>query len=114
MFMGEVRSKSVGRIAVGVILSLWILGCHAVQEPSAEPQATTPSASIAPAAVAPPAGQNPFEAFKALLSDRRAKPVMLGAGGLLAAILLTVGLAKILRGDAPEAQPANNGSVRGA
>ncbi len=109
----EDGSTSAGRAALGAVLSLWILGCSGVPAPPEEPQGAAPPASAA-AAVVPPAGPDPMETFKVLLSDRRAKPAMLGAGGLLAAVLLAVGIGKVLRGDSAEAHPANNGSGRGA
>jgi len=114
MFTNQGTSHGACRFAAAAILWLGILGCAGAPTPPAEPPAAAPPTSVAPAAIAPSAEQAPLEALKALLADRRAKPVLLGAGGLLAAILLGLGLAKVLRGDVPEARPADSGNDRRA
>jgi hypothetical protein len=87
-----------------VLLLLALLGCAGVQTPP-EPEATPPSPPGASASVAVPAGETPIEVLKGLLSDRRAKPALIGAGALLGALVLAVALGKILRGDAPKSGP---------
>ena len=113
MFTVEKRSSWAGRIAAAAIFSLSMVGCGSVQAPPEEPTAAPMATPVATAGVVPPLGQAPIEELKALLADPRAKPAMLGAGGLLAVVLLGVGLRKVLRGDKTVAPSANDGSVRG-
>lgn len=107
MITEKVGSNVAHRVAVGAILSLWILGCSSVQAPPPEAPSAPPPTSVASSSIVPPEGQDLMVTLKTLLADPHAKPVMLGAGGLLAVLLLAVGLKKILRGNAPEAPSAN-------
>ena len=106
--------RGVGRIIMGTILPLLLWGCSGVRTLTTEPEAAPPTPPVVSAATVLPTGQPAMEAITALLSDRRAKPAILGAGGLLAVILLAFGIGKVLRGESPEARAAHQGNARQA
>jgi hypothetical protein len=99
--------RSAAGVALTALFLSMLLGCAEVPAPAREPETAPPPPPVTSASVAVSAGENPIDALKALLADRRAKPALVGAGALLGAIVLAVGVGKILRGDAPKAGPGN-------